>query len=219
MAKKNLAPTTLALYRSYYDLYLREGNGDPEGWLDSLSPNAARNGRSALRWAYPDLGLRWRTAQAEVPRALSHAELARVRLAATGHLATAVEWIYLTACRVSEYVALRPEHVVNGTIYLPTTKTGQREHPVPLHPSLDPSGLPTPWTRHEIERRFRFLGHKLAFRLHPHLLRSTAATNMLEAGVELHVVQSILGHASITTTAAYLAVRDDRKRAAISALA
>lgn len=56
MAKKNLAQATLVLYRSYADLYEREGNGDPEGWLDSLSPNAARNGRSALRVGVPGPG-------------------------------------------------------------------------------------------------------------------------------------------------------------------
>lgn len=40
-------------------------------------------------------------------------------------------------------------------------------------------------------------------RLSPHSLRHTAATLMLAAGVEIHVVQEILGHESVTTTQRY----------------
>jgi len=39
---------------------------------------------------------------------------------------------------------------------------------------------------------------------HPHVLRHTRAIEMLRAGVPVTVVQEILGHASLTTTAIYL---------------
>ena len=53
-------------------------------------------------------------------------------------------------------------------------------------------------------------------RLTPHMLRHTAATQLIESGVDIRFVQRLLGHASLTTTEIYTHVADKSLRHAVT---
>ena len=55
-------------------------------------------------------------------------------------------------------------------------------------------------------------------RIHPHVMRHTFATTLLDKGVDLKTVQNLMGHSHIRTTERYLHSTDDRKVDAVQRL-
>lgn len=53
-------------------------------------------------------------------------------------------------------------------------------------------------------------------RVTPHMLRHTAATQLVEAGVDIRYIQRLLGHASLTTTEIYTHVSDRALRRVVT---
>jgi integrase/recombinase XerD len=64
---------------------------------------------------------------------------------------------------------------------------------------------------HALARRAR-----IGRRITPHMMRHTAATLLLEGGVDIRFVQRLLGHASIATTQIYTHVSDTALRSALA---
>lgn len=141
--------------------------------------------------------------------------------------------------RVAELTALE-RHDVDleaGTIHVRHGK-GDRERYVPLHAfaakaltrylssrfdesealivSRNGTRISTSQVRRIVQAVAREAGiHK---RVTPHKLRHSFATMLLDKGVNLRVVQELLGHASITSTQIYTHVSQEQKRQGIDVL-
>ena len=149
-----------------------------------------------------------------------------------------VELLYGAGLRVSEAVGLGKTDVDLERRVVRATGKGSKERIVPLgrpaaeglrrylargRPHLDRRHRPELFlnakggglTRAGVFLILRRLAEKAGLepeRVHPHLLRHSFATHLLEGGADLRSVQEMLGHADLSTTELYTHVSDRRRR-------
>jgi integrase/recombinase XerC len=97
--------------------------------------------------------------------------------------------------------------------YLKTRAALGLEHPHLLF-NLHHDPLTPPAMRSRLVKAARDAG--LSARVTPHMLRHTAATQLIEAGVDIRYIQRLLGHASLTTTEIYTHVSDRALKRVVS---
>ncbi len=146
-----------------------------------------------------------------------------------------LELLYAAGLRVSELCGLdRPGVDLAARTVLVRGK-GDKERRLPVHERcagalarwLAPEGRPLlarpegPPDAVFLNRRGRRLGPRDVRRIldrrspvptHPHALRHSFATHLLDGGADLRVVQELLGHASLQTTQVYTHVSKERLR-------
>jgi integrase/recombinase XerD len=148
------------------------------------------------------------------------------------------ERLYCAGLRVSEAVSLDRQAVDLENRLVRCIGKGNKERVVPMgreaaealrrylahgRPHLDRRHLPDlflnaqggPLTRAGVFLILRKLAAKAGLepeRIHPHLLRHSFATHLLEGGADLRAVQEMLGHADLATTELYTHVSDRRRR-------
>ena len=149
-----------------------------------------------------------------------------------------VELLYGAGLRVSEATGLHRRAVDLEERLVRALGKGSKERIVPLgrpavdalrryiamgRPHLDRRNRPElflnarggPLTRAGAFLILRRLAEKAGLeptRVHPHLLRHSFATHLLEGGADLRSVQELLGHADLSTTELYTHVSDRRRR-------
>ena len=216
----------LAACRGFYRFLLREGQLRQDPFLDVTVPTGSRRLPKALSIA-------------EVQRLLDapgRNDGGRGRHPEALRDDAMLEVLYATGLRVSELVKLDLDTINLSAGFLRATGKGSKQRVVPLgavairklrryltagRPHLLKSrasnclfltrsarGL----TRQgfwKILRRYA-RDARIQRPISPHMLRHSFATHLLERGADLRVVQSLLGHANITTTQIYTHVERGR---------
>ena len=62
------------------------------------------------------------------------------------------------------------------------------------------------YSKKSVQKILDVLGKKVGVSVHPHMLRHSFATHLLESGVDIKYIQSLLGHSDVSTTQIYTKV-------------
>jgi integrase/recombinase XerD len=238
LTKRGLAPATVArrlsairqLYRFLYAEGMRKD--DPAAVIEG--PKRTRPLPKTLTLAEVDRLLQMAAqSDPEAPLPL------RLRAA---RLYCLVELLYATGLRVSELISLPASAARREARMLVVRGKGNKERLVPLNdaakdgmtrylsllaesghaagskwlfPSFGESGH---LTRQHFARELKVLGAAAGLRtaqISPHVLRHAFASHLLHNGADLRVVQTLLGHADISTTQIYTHVIEERLKSLV----
>jgi integrase/recombinase XerD len=149
-----------------------------------------------------------------------------------------LEFLYATGLRVSELCNVRMSDIELNLGFVRVTGKGNKQRIVPVGKSAIAAledylrdgrpnllhGRPSPYlfvtarggplTRRAFWKLVGNLGKKIGIfrRLSPHVIRHSFATHLLEGGADLRSLQTMLGHADISTTQIYTHVMRSRLR-------
>lgn len=135
-----------------------------------------------------------------------------------------------TGLRFSDVTALKWENYKDDKLKFRQKKTGgfeymalPKDRPAERLLNANRSNMPFIFKLHEettVNRSLRKWAAAAGIKkhLHFHMSRHTAATQMLEKGIDLFTVSKILGHSTIATTQRYAKVTDAKKETAMASL-
>jgi integrase/recombinase XerD len=176
----------------------------------------------------------------KLPVVLSPEEVARLLNAASGlKYKAALSVAYGAGLRVSEVAALKVSDIDNKRMVIRIEQgKGQKDRYVMLSPHLlellrawykaaRPQGwlFPgqnpvSPMSTRQLTRACHAAAHmaEIGKRVSPHTLRHSFATHLLERGTDIRIIQALLGHARLDTTALYTRVATKTIREIMSPL-
>jgi integrase/recombinase XerD len=225
----------LSAVRQFYRFLYAEGKrgDDPAAVLEG--PKRGRALPKTLSIAEVDRLL------GQARRAIDDAEQSLPQRLRAARLTCLLETLYATGLRVSELVTLPAAAARHGQNMLVVRGKGGKERLVPLNAAAKRAmadylalrekagGAASKWlfpsfgaeghlTRQHFARELKALASACgipAARLSPHVLRHAFASHLLHNGADLRVVQTLLGHADISTTQIYTHVLEERLKALV----
>jgi integrase/recombinase XerD len=234
LAERGLAATSqarrLSALRQFFRFMLAEGLRADDPTSTAERPKPRRGLPKVL--SVGDVDRLLSTARAEAVGA----DLSPSRRIAAHRLLALLELLYATGLRVSELVSLPASAGKGDRPFIAVRGKGGRERLVPLNGAARAAlaeyralraadGKPdAKWlfpadsaaghvTRQAFARDLKAVAARAGLgpsKLSPHVLRHAFATHLLSGGADLRALQTLLGHADISTTQIYTHVLDER---------
>jgi integrase/recombinase XerD len=234
LSRRGLAASSqarrLSALRQFFGFQVAEGLRDDDPTATAEAPKPRRALPKVLTVDEVDRLLAAAREEAEAPDRAAGQRFAALRMRAL------LELLYATGLRVSELVSLPAAAGRGGRPFIAVTGKGGRERLVPLNraaqealdeyraaakergiadgkrlfPADSAKGhLTRQAFARDLKRVAAYAGLDAA-KLSPHVLRHAFATHLLSGGADLRAVQTLLGHADISTTQIYTHVLDER---------
>jgi len=230
--KRNLKPASvfraMEALRSFYRFQLAEERIREDPTRHFRSPRLPERLPKCLRHEEVEALLR-----------AASREAARGRFEAL-RLHAMIETLYATGMRVSEIISLKPQDANLSEGWIRVLGKGSKERLIPIHlrakralagflslrqarfegkapaPEIFLNRKGKRLSRVQFWRDLRALGPKAGIeaRLHPHLLRHSFASHLLQGGADLRSVQEMLGHANLAATQIYTHLETSRIKTA-----
>jgi len=185
---------------------------------------------SAIRYYYSEIlnkpigRIKIPKKERKLPEVLTQEEIDQVILAApTLKTKLMIRLMYTTGLRVSELVIIKKQDIDFNTGRARIKGKGQKTRQISIPPNIlakiktfseDKNTFifsdNQPLTTRNVQKILNRISKKLNInkKITPHTLRHSYATHLLEAGVDIRVIQTLLGHENLATTQIYTKVTD-----------
>ena len=184
---------------------------------------------SSLLSKDPTSGIKRPKSEKKIPSVLTKEEVIRlIDSASTNKSSLIIQLLYSSGLRVSEIVNLKPNDLnlndntgwvragkgkKDRMLFLSKKLSKKLEKYISKHPEFQyVFSEKTPLTTRNIQKIVQKAAAKAGInkQVHPHTLRHSFATHLLDAGVDLRKIQEILGHSSISTTQLYTHISNEQ---------
>jgi len=225
---KGLSPNTHRSYRqTLWNLHAKIAGGEPTDkditdYLSRYQTSSLHRHKAAIKAYIEFTGRPWpftsrqfRVSRRKVPKFVKPELIPKIAALGTKDDEMFIMTLFTLGCRISELMGITQEDITeNGVLVI---GKGDHQALIPAVPEFleklrhyaksNRRAKVFPEKYSHYYERLRFLGEKAGIPgLHPHMLRSSRAVDLLNKNMPLPYVQQMLRHANLNTTAIYLEI-------------
>ncbi len=229
---RKVSKSTLRNYKSVLKEFIKYPITEEgiEEYLESISTQALKTQerkiiiiRSYLKYLYEKKYIKEKLHEdlktprySTLPKWLTPKEVKEVLKHALSPYNYIFEFIYKTGVRIGELENLSPEDISeekDGTYKIRIKGKGRKERVLKVKENiinlLYKAGFPNLPHRRQIQKEAQKISKEIGKKVTPHILRHSFAIRLLSEGKPITLVQALLGHSKLDTTAIYTKIESD----------